>query len=198
MSDELGNFVIEDDDGGTTEYTAEALVDAHKGVYGPDAEIWADEVIDALSETEYFEENGVDLDQEFEEFEEPEEDFEAPPAGIPWEREFTAEMDIKVGRLEKQIGRALTEAELQAITNEVLPQGHVPDLVEAYGPQLAARDTDSPESRRELMVEEFEEQADRDGIFDQEPREPESEDEARRAYMTSELENAQAEDPVEA
>jgi hypothetical protein len=127
MSDELANFQLEDEDGTLTEYTAQQLIDAHRGDYGDEGREWADEVITALwEETDYFEENlddDGDLDREFEELQEPEEE---PEAHLPWEAEFTAEMDIKTGRLEKQIGRKLTAGEIQAIVDDVLPQGTSP------------------------------------------------------------------------
>jgi hypothetical protein len=199
---ELTDFQVEDGDTGElTDYSGQTLVDAHRGVYGVDGEIWALEMIDMLAEqSDYFEENGIDVDQGFPDFEEPEPDPEYvdPDTQLPWQAEFTAEMDVKVGRLEKQIGRRLTEGEIQAIVADVLPQGHVPDLVEAYGPQLAARETDTEHTRRDLMTEEVEDAMDRDPSFDKEPREPENVDEARRAYMVAEMENAQAEEPVEA
>jgi hypothetical protein len=204
MSDEMDNFQVEDENTGElTEYTAEELIAAHRGDYGEGWQEWAVQVIDLLdAETDYFEEDGVDLDQEFEELEaqEPPENasFEETDGQRPWEREFLAEMDIKTGRLEKQIGRKLTAGEMDAIVADVLPQGHVPDLVEAYGPQLAGRETDTEHTRRDLMTEELEDRMDRDPSFNQEPREPENVDEARRAYMTEELERGQAEEPVEA
>lgn len=61
-------------------------------------------------------------------------------------------------RLEKHVGRKLTQGEVNAIVDEVAARPDVPDLVETYGDRLQARES-TTDGRNEVMAEEFEENA---------------------------------------
>jgi hypothetical protein len=63
----------------------------------------------------------------------------------------------EVARLEKRIGRSVTQAELNRLINSIPEDGPLPDLTEKYGNELAERKSKSPESRRALMLERAEE-----------------------------------------
>jgi hypothetical protein len=176
----MRNFLVEED-GETTEYTVEQLVSAHNGEFGEAGEEWADAVKEQLEADGYFDEDDDEADAPEDEVAEL----------APWEQEANTEFEVKIERLESQLGRDLTEGEHYAIVNDVIPQGGVPDLVEVYGPQLAARE-DSTDSRRALMAEEVEDGMAKAGTLEAETPEPTNADEARRAEMVEELRAAEA------
>ena len=67
-------------------------------------------------------------------------------------------MEAEMSRLQNRLGRPLTSAEFKSIADDANPAPGVPDLVEAFGEELASR-TKAPagsEERHQWMVENYE------------------------------------------
>lgn len=202
------------------EYEPGTLVAAKRGALGPEWVEWADNVIVSLIEGEDYDWSAVqeletaanereaaesadaeneallnewdDTDANAWEEKEPSEEPERPAV---WGPEWVAEMRYRVEQLEGEIGRKLTEAEGTALVQEVEPLPKIPDLRDAFAEQLAAREN-TPEGRREVMTEEFEDRLDWNDISIGEEPEPTTDAEKQRAEMVEALKRNEAgEDP---
>lgn len=112
--------------------SAEELIAAYNGEYGPEVEEAAEEELEELGYFDEGDEGDDDLDDDFE--------------------DDTAAVADEIERLEEKVGRKLTNAEIDRLIDAIPANGPIPDLAERYGSELAGRARER-EGRVALMEE---------------------------------------------
>lgn len=160
------SFYWQSPDGETFEISNDFFARAYQGELGEEAESWADEVEPELEAEGYdwTEDDGEgELATPLEQEPADVETYEDEP-GLDPREQLNEELDqsrphfeLELQRLEKFLGRKVTDAEGFAIVDDTLAAGGaVPDLVERYGSQLKGRGVRGSEEDDTLAAEEIE------------------------------------------